>query len=439
MDILNKPIKSFDFAKIETFCQEGIREGLQIDYKKELPRDGLSKLIAAFSNTRGGVIIIGVEENRTTGVPSAWTGIPVNAQDVERIHQWASNITPFPLYEVHPTNEVNGRNFILIRVFEGDRTPYYVQNDPKIYVRTGNITPSVDLASPEATELLVRKKENAEILRNLKIQQSNEIYEAALHRGEIERKKKIAVEKANYKRARQEALTQHQPPPEFQSKIFQQELGSNASIFSVILQPYYPTPIVTPRDIKERLTDIRDGDRTFRINFPSVNMEPIPEGVMTFSWREDYGGIHNEQIYSSGFVRLSKDVLNLDLETGYKFIYISHLISLTFAVMKATTNFYKLFEYQGGIKGSLSLKSTEDIYIKPVLTGRETFPDDDKMGLLQHYYYPLELDTSILNDKKRFQDYFINLINEIFWIFGFEHPHPDTVKAYLESHNWLVV
>lgn len=438
MDILNKPINTFTFQDVVSFCQEGYREGIQLDYKRELPRDGLSKFIAAFSNTRGGVILIGVEENRTTGVPSAWNGIPNNAHNIEQIHQWASDVEPVPLYEVYSTNEVHGNVFILVRIFEGDRTPYYVQNDPRIYVRTGNITPSIDLASPDATELLINKKEKAQLLRTVKIKQSNEIYESSLRRAERERKQKIAIERANHERAKREAISTHQPIPDFQSKYIPFELGTNTSILTIILQPFNPKAFVVPKEIKERLMEIRDGDRTFNIGFPSLNVEPIPEGVMSFSWGENDGSLHCEQLYSSGLIRLSKDVMDANRDTGYKYIYISHIVSLTFAVMKAATHFYKLFGYQGGIKGFLSLDSAEGVFIKPILTGRETFPDDEKAGLLPHYNHPLDTDTALLNDNRLFQEYYIRLIEELFWMFGYEHPHPDTIKAYLEGHHWYV-
>lgn len=438
MDILNKPVNTFTFQDIVSFCQEGHPEGIQIDYKRELPRDGLSKFFAAFSNTRGGIIIIGVEENRTTGIPLAWNGIPINAHNIERIHQWASNVEPIPSYEVCATNEANGHVFILVRIFEGSMTPYYVQNDPRIYVRTGNITPSVDLASPDATELLINKKEKANQLRNIKIKQSNEIYESSLRRAERERKQQIAIERTNYERTKREAQEQGQPLPSYQSRYFQQELGTDTSILTILLQPFYPKPFTNPSEIKNKLMEIRDGERTFRIEFPNLNAEPIPEGVMHFNWGTDDGSIHFEELNASGLIRLSRDVMNANRDTGYKGIYISHIISFSFAVMKATANFYKLFGYHGGIKGLISLNSAEGVFMKPILTGREMFPDDEKVGLLPHYSYIIDLDTTILNDNKLFQEYFINLINELFWTFGYEHPHPDTVKAYLESHHWYV-
>lgn len=119
MSILNKPLSSFSFSDIVAFSKEGNREGIQIDYKKDLPNGGLAKFFAAFSNTRGGVIIIGVEEDRVTGLPTTWDGVVNNAQLTETINQWASSVEPFPQYDVHVTDEQGGRVFILVRIYEG--------------------------------------------------------------------------------------------------------------------------------------------------------------------------------------------------------------------------------------------------------------------------------------------------------------------------------
>ncbi len=129
MYILNKPIETFGFDDIAAFCEEGHIEGIQLDYKRELPKD-LAKHFAAFSNTRGGVIIAGVDEDKEAGAPKTWDGVENEGKLVERVYQYAANVEPLPSLRVHPTDERNGKVFLLIRIFEGDRTPYYVQNEP---------------------------------------------------------------------------------------------------------------------------------------------------------------------------------------------------------------------------------------------------------------------------------------------------------------------
>jgi len=100
MDILNKPINSFGFQEIVAFCQEGHREGIQLDYKKDIPTN-LSKHFAAFSNTRGGVIIVGVEENRQTGIPNGWIGVN-NAVRCLFLYVFLKVIEPLIMYKMMP-------------------------------------------------------------------------------------------------------------------------------------------------------------------------------------------------------------------------------------------------------------------------------------------------------------------------------------------------
>ena len=109
----------------------------------------LPKHFASFSNTRGGLIIVGVEED-DKGLPVKWEGVKNEGKLIDRVHQNASNIDPIPNYETCITDEKNGRVFLLIRIFEGDQTPYYVQNDSNIWVRTGNISKPIDIASPRS-------------------------------------------------------------------------------------------------------------------------------------------------------------------------------------------------------------------------------------------------------------------------------------------------
>ncbi len=120
------------------------------------------------------------------------------------MHQFAANVEPIPDYDVAVTNESNGKVFLLIRIFEGDSTPYYVQNDSNIWVRTGNITNPVDIASPEALSLLFGKREKASRARSVFIEKADDVYEAALQRAERERLTLIAAEK---EREQQEAQT----------------------------------------------------------------------------------------------------------------------------------------------------------------------------------------------------------------------------------------
>lgn len=438
MNLFKDQLVGVTFDDVVAFCGEGNREGWQLDYKRDLPNDGLAKFFAAFSNTRGGLIIIGVEEDRQTGLPSAWRGITGIAHSVERIHQWASNVDPKPNYVVHVTTENRGRAFVLIRINEGSMTPYYVQNDPRVYVRTGNVTPSIDLASPDMLELLVKKKEKADNLRNLRLQELKDIYSASIREGERDRLHNIIQEKQEYERQSRILIAEGKTPPPYKSRIFSTELGKNLSMCKIELQPFYPnTVLMNPHEIKEKLIEIRDGDGVFNIDYPSLNPYSAQNGIRYFEWGKYDGEIRFELINSYGMFALYYDILTRNISRGEKIIYLSHPLYFMFHLFKAATNFYKICGYQGGLIGTLSVDGVEGIPLDQTL-GRSMFPSDTIPGLMPRYDIPLELDTSMLNDNQLFQDFFIKKAKEFLWSVGCGSISENSVKGMLISRNWFI-
>src|SRR3989344_9318184 len=151
MDILTKPLNAYSFEEIESFVTEKIPEGDQIDYKREFPKAAdLSRLIAAYSNFLGGVVIVGVECDQDTGLPISAAGI-TNDHHEEFVAQVMGNVSPIPNWEFHQTNEKSGKVICIIRVFEGDETPYRPHNDGNIWMKVGSVKNPVEIASPEAT------------------------------------------------------------------------------------------------------------------------------------------------------------------------------------------------------------------------------------------------------------------------------------------------
>jgi len=189
MKLLNQDFTTITFDDIVAHCREKHPEGVQLDYKESYPQSDLSKLFVAFSNKQGGLIIIGVKENRTTGIPETWRGIGIDAKLVERVHQQALSVTPMPSYQVRMTDEKKGMVFLLIRIDEGDSTPYFVKNDSNVWVRTGNIRNPVDIAEPEWLELLYKKRSRADKARKNYLSQAETVFDSGLV---LEEKKRIA-------------------------------------------------------------------------------------------------------------------------------------------------------------------------------------------------------------------------------------------------------
>ncbi|MFA6501317.1 MAG: RNA-binding domain-containing protein [Parachlamydiales bacterium] len=428
MDILNKPISSLTFKDIEAFCEESRVEGIQLDYKKEIPRD-LAKHFASFSNTRGGIIIVGVGENSKTSAPKSWEGVVNDGKLEERIHQFASNVEPIPSYDVYTTDEKNGKVFVLIRIFEGDRTPYYVQNDSNLWVRTGNISKLIEHASPEETELLFRKKDKAVLARKNYENRADEIYEAALLRAEEERHKLVEDEKEDLRRKKEEGMASI-------SRYVQSRLGTNSAMFTVVLQPFYPKKaLITPQEILNSLDKFRV--KAGWADFPELNMHPIPDGVLNFFWRQGDGLIKCEQIYSYGLIYLTLDAMNVDNE-GKNNTWISLMASVLFASLTIANRFYSLCGYQGGVVGKVSLKGGRGSIVQPIVPHGYSYNGSKKRSFLDIYNWDINLDTALLANKKLLQDYYIEKVKELCWSLGYKPDGDEIYKTQLKDNGWLV-
>jgi hypothetical protein len=434
MNILNNPISHFSFSDIAQFCAEGQIEGVQLDYKRELPAKGLTKHFSAFSNTRGGLLIIGVEEDSKTGKPVAWMGIDFDTKLVDKIHQYAASVEPRPAYEVHVTDEQKGKVFILVRVFEGDRTPYYVQNDANLYIRTGNITDPIGLASPEAAELLFGKKVKANLARQNYISRTDEIFKAAIKYGNKEKQQAIANEKENWKREQTPESTS-----EFRSRYSMDPLGTNTSICTILLQPFFPkAAITTPQEILSKVNQFKIYDQYFGY-FPEIQLNPIQDGVMNFKWRPN-GHIQCQQVYATGLLYDADGVLQVS-EKG-RIIYLSSIAAKLFMILQSASNFYRLFGYQGGLRGFLRLENIEDAVVYPIVPHGyrlQPFFFEDRQGpILSKYEWELELDTALLHDPMSRQLFYLEKIQEIYWSLGYENVQEGIIEKFLEEHRWLV-
>ena len=63
--IFSKPIDQLEIEDVETFCESGLKEGFILEYKGDFTNKThrLERVICAFANTWGGVVIIGVYED----------------------------------------------------------------------------------------------------------------------------------------------------------------------------------------------------------------------------------------------------------------------------------------------------------------------------------------------------------------------------------------
>ena len=148
-------IQGFDDAqKCRSEVQRIQNIGIEEFYS---PKKELIKTCVAFANTTGGKIIIGVEDG---------TGKIIGVTDKvrDKIFEEVSNsmydsIAPIVIPEIFEKN-VNGKSIIFIKIYPGNKTPYFVKSEGNkngVYLRVGS---STRRASEEYIEDLYRQQKN---------------------------------------------------------------------------------------------------------------------------------------------------------------------------------------------------------------------------------------------------------------------------------------
>jgi hypothetical protein len=143
-----------------SLARSGIEEKFRLDFKAIWQPERQCTDIAAFANSYGGLVVIGVSDDRQLfhGTPS-----PKNSDLKTQISSViAARIAPVPMFEVHtcpaPDNAAN--RLVLIRISPQPRLHLYLKSDRPVYVRNEDGT--IPAAAPQLQALLDRVR-NAEV------------------------------------------------------------------------------------------------------------------------------------------------------------------------------------------------------------------------------------------------------------------------------------
>jgi Putative DNA-binding domain len=167
MSLWHKPASLIEFSDVDAFCQTMQPEGARLDYKGvAFPKD-LAKTIAAFANTLGGLIILGVEADSTLNKP-IWPptlGLPAEAGLSERVIQIAQDgIYPpvgVAVSSVIPNDLLPGHVLLVIRVNESREAPHAVDKNRRVYVyeRVDNKSEPYELADMDRIQYLLARRQ----------------------------------------------------------------------------------------------------------------------------------------------------------------------------------------------------------------------------------------------------------------------------------------
>lgn len=426
MNVFTKPVNTVTFEDVEAYCAAGKVETAELDYKRELPRRGLAKHIAAMANTLGGIIIIGVEED-TTGRPSKWEGVPNEGKLVDQVYQQAANVRPYPNCSVHRTSEKDGRVFILVQVLEGSAGPYYLVTDPHIvWMRTGNISTPLKPADQDATERIRNRRDNALAARSQSEAFARQMFQTEFERTEVERDRLYGANPAQ---------NEHLSVP----------LAKDFAPLELILQPYYPTPDllgVKPAELQAHLSGFK-GEHN-NAHFPAPETQPAPSGVMSFRKfsRSNPLQIYCDQFYANGLIYHLHNV-RLFRARGLEqlpTIYLAQVLSELFEFLETSRKLYTAFDYHGVLVGSIRLLNTQNLFVEKIVTNEALYSPDIEghLAVLDQYEWPLNLDTHELNEPSRLLENVVNLMEKVSWDLGkYTRYSPDAAKQFLVREGYI--
>lgn len=419
MDLLTQDINSISFQDVVDFCDQQIVENTELDYKQTLPRS-IAKHFAAMSNRFGGLIIVGVEEDSQTGLPSKYEGIVNDGKLIDQVHQHANNVRPLPSYNVCTTDEVNGKVFLLIRISEGGAPPYTPKNDPTVYLRTGNITTPLERADVDIVRDLYAKRANAETERRDNVARAEARLRVRLEQAVEEQRSAASAEEDAADRVKQEVPS---PSPE------------NLGLITAYLQPFYPhKELAKPRAIFAKLPHLKVTYQSSRA-FPSLQMRPITRGMFSFECRRQTLAFNCDQIYANGLFMHSESIVRPWTDRRNE-LFISELARNLYSTLLFGRVLYNEVGYIGLTRGSLVLQGARGIKVIPILpSGRRMglFDSDIPRAADDTYSWPIEADTHQLNDDAWLQAYFYERMRETFWDLGFEDVARPTMDEYLRG------
>ena len=137
MSLLNKPVAEITLHDVEVFCQQKRKEGPRLDYKRKFT-DSHVKLICAFANTVGGMIILGVDtDDNNQPIWPPQHGLASTAGLEDRIIQMTTDgITPpvRPHVSAPLTDPATGKSVMVVRVDESPQAPHAVESGHEVLV-----------------------------------------------------------------------------------------------------------------------------------------------------------------------------------------------------------------------------------------------------------------------------------------------------------------
>jgi len=165
-----KPVNQITFEDVVNFLNQGIAENTLLDYKFLLPRDNekFAKTIAAFANSMGGTVIIGVKDEHDKPKPP-FTGITFHPKIRGQIESIIQNyIDPIVFVDIATCKDPKSENmFVVVNIPQSNLTPHLVGRLKRTYVRTGQSSRPETIVHPDQLPWLLDNRKKSQNLRHI--------------------------------------------------------------------------------------------------------------------------------------------------------------------------------------------------------------------------------------------------------------------------------
>jgi hypothetical protein len=162
-----KPLDQLAYDDIVNFANR-FEENIRVEYKSNFDksvRDKITKVVSSFANSQGGVLVIGINAKKGRAV-APFDGFAEPADEEPRLsieNMCLQGVNPplTPRVQVVPSNS-SGNIFVVVEVEGSAEAPHALENNTKVYVRTGDASNPYTLAEIGTVQRLFQRREEAQ-------------------------------------------------------------------------------------------------------------------------------------------------------------------------------------------------------------------------------------------------------------------------------------
>jgi hypothetical protein len=405
--LYSKATEDLTWDDVISFCDRRVSENAYLDYKENFPNN-LEKTVAAIANTFGGIILIGIEEDKENKPVLPIKGIQFKRGLEEQvISTILDTITPpiIPEIKVCPDSQAQ-RAVVVIRIPQSHQTPHAINSNTKVYVRTGNRNDGQDWESLATVErikwLLDHRRKSVDFKQSLLEKAQNRFVKC--YTDEQLSKDKMAAYSINSNG----------------------EIAFPSAVFTISMCPVFPkNPFLTPPEIKGLYDKIqvRDyfGTDTY-FPFPYSKAGTIvSDGCIKFSASVEEERFWHTELNIFGLYYYKQSVVfspdetnnNASIRAGELFCRLDEFID-------SSAKFYSEIGYQGLLDFNVRL---ENIFSYKRNVPLQKWPNDPfqtkplSASDKDVFYTDIALSGALLEQKRRL---ICNSAKKIAWNYGWD-------------------